>query len=138
MDEFGTVYMSTVGCGIIYGRLASNSSQPSTKPAVTTTKQAVTTTKAPATTTSAVKTTTAAPADDKTVYGDATLDGKVTLADALAILQFVANEDKYPLSAQAQKNADCYNPGDGITANDSVAVQQLDTKLIDKLPLIKK
>lgn len=131
MDEFGTVYMSTVGCGIIYGRLASNSSQPSTKPAVTTTK-------APATTTSAVKTTTAAPADDKTVYGDATLDGKVTLADALAILQFVANEDKYPLSAQAQKNADCYNPGDGITANDSVAVQQLDTKLIDKLPLIKK
>ena len=28
MDEFGTVYMSTVGCGIIYGRLASNSTQP--------------------------------------------------------------------------------------------------------------
>ena len=68
------------------------------------------------------------------VYGDANLDGKVTLSDALAILQFVANENKYPLSEQAKKNADCFNPGDGITGMDSVAVQMYDVKEISSLP----
>ena len=71
-------------------------------------------------------------------YGDANLDGNITLADALAILQFIANEDKYPLNAQAQKNADCFNPGDGITAMDSVAVQMYDTKKITSLPYTEK
>lgn len=73
-----------------------------------------------------------------TLAGDANVDKKVTLADSLAILQYVANEDKYPLTEEGKLNADCYNPGDGITANDSVAVQRYDTKLIDKLPLIEK
>lgn len=124
--------------------------KPATTPEVKTTTTTTVTTEAVVTTTEAeptkpeVTTTEAEKATDEAndnkgvLYGDATLDGKVTLADALAILQFVANEDKYPLNAQAQKNADCFNPGDGITANDSVAVQQLDTKLIDKLPLIVK
>ncbi len=58
------------------------------------------------------------------------------MGDALAILQFIANETKYPLSEQAQRNADCYTPGDGITGNDSVAVQMLDTNKISKLPYI--
>ena len=74
----------------------------------------------------------------KIAYGDVNLDGKVTLADSLAILQFIANEDKYPLSAQAQKNADCYNPGDGITGNDAVAVMRYDTKVVSELPIIEK
>ena len=72
------------------------------------------------------------------MYGDANCDNKVTLSDALAILQYVVNETKYPLTEQGLLNADCYNPGDGITANDSLAVQRLDTKDIDKLPLIVK
>ena len=71
-------------------------------------------------------------------YGDVNLDGKVTLADSLAILQFIANEDKYPLSAEAQKNADCYNPGDGITGNDAVAVMRYDTKVVSELPIFEK
>ncbi len=106
---------------------------------------AVTTTTAPApvqTTTSTAAevkttTTTAAPApsiDPKAVYGDVNLDGKITLADALAVLQYVANADKYPLKGQALINADCFNTGDGITAMDSVSIQKYDTKLITKLP----
>ena len=71
-------------------------------------------------------------------YGDVNLDGKVTLADSLAILQFIANEDKYPLSAEAQKNADCYNPGDGITGNDAVAVMRYDTNVVVELPIFEK
>ena len=74
----------------------------------------------------------------KIAYGDVNLDGKVTLADSLAILQFIANEDKYPLSAEAQKNADCYNPGDGITGNDAVAVMRYDTKVVSELPIFEK
>lgn len=85
-----------------------------------------------------VSTTTSAPAAEKIAYGDANEDGVVTLADCLAILQFVANEDKYPLSDQGKKNADCFNPGDGITANDAVAVVRFDTKVVDKLPVIEK
>lgn len=75
--------------------------------------------------------------NDNTVYGDANLDSKVTLADALAILQFVANENKYPLGEQAKKNADCFNPGDGITGMDAVAVQLYDVNEITKLPYNK-
>ncbi len=73
-----------------------------------------------------------------TKYGDANLDGRVTLGDSLAVLQYVVNADKYPLSEQALANADCYNPGDGITGMDSVAIQQVDTGSLseDDLPVI--
>ena len=71
------------------------------------------------------------------MYGDANCDGKVTLSDALAILQFIANEDKYPLTAEGQANADCVDAGKGITAQDAVAVQMVDTEAIaqSKLPI---
>ena len=68
------------------------------------------------------------------VIGDANLDGRVTVADAVAILQFIANKDKYNLNSQARKNADCFNVGDGITGKDALAIQRLDAKVIAKLP----
>jgi hypothetical protein len=71
-------------------------------------------------------TATTAPAQT-VVLGDANCDGKVTLGDSLAILQFVANETKYPLSDQGLLNADC-DGVKGITANDSVWVQEYDVK----------
>ncbi len=79
-------------------------------------------------------TATTASTEEDIVWGDVNGDGKVTLADALAILQFVANEDKYPLDERAQKAADVYNHGDGITANDSLSIQRYDVKAITKLP----
>ncbi len=69
------------------------------------------------------------------LYGDANRDGKVTIADAAAIFQTLANSDKYLLTEQGHKNADCYNPGSGITAADAIAIQKLDAKLIDVLPV---
>lgn len=69
-----------------------------------------------------------------TLYGDATCDGSVNLADALLILQNIANSTKYPLTSQGALNADCHNPGDGITALDALAIQRLDSGTISELP----
>ncbi|MBO7395040.1 MAG: DUF4832 domain-containing protein [Ruminococcus sp.] len=68
------------------------------------------------------------------LIGDANCDKKVTVSDAVAILQFIANKDKYTLSDIGRQNADCYNVGDGITANDALAIQKLDAKVISSLP----
>lgn len=83
--------------------------------------------------TSTTTTTTSAPAG-VVMYGDANTDKKVTVADAVAILQSLGNKDKYPLSAEGAANADCYDPGDGITASDALAIQKLDANVISKLP----
>lgn len=66
--------------------------------------------------------------------GDANCDGKVTLADALAILQYVANADKYPLTEEGIANADVFLRGDGITGMDAVSIQKYDTGMITELP----
>lgn len=70
------------------------------------------------------------------LYGDANCDEKVTVADAVAILQFLGNRDKYELSDQGKINADVYDVGDGITARDALSIQRLDAGLISSLPEI--
>lgn len=107
MDEFGTVYMSTVGAGIVCGKLSDGTEPKPTEPTE--------------------------PADD-ILYGDANCDGKVTIADSTAILQSLGNPDKYGLSAQGTANADV-DGAKGITAADAIAIQKLDAKLISSLPL---
>lgn len=69
------------------------------------------------------------------LIGDANCDGEVNIADATAIIQAIGNKDKYRLSEQGEKNADCYNVGDGITGMDALAIQKLEAKQIEKLPL---
>ncbi len=83
-------------------------------------------------------TTTTTTAPTVSLIGDANVDGKVSVADAVAILQAVANKDKYSLKPQGAINADCYDPGDGVTANDALAIQKLDAGSIDKLPEYSK
>ena len=63
----------------------------------------------------------------KVRWGDANLDEKVTVADAVAILQSIANKDKYGLKPQGAKNADVYANGDGVTAKDAFVLQLLDS-----------
>jgi enterochelin esterase-like enzyme len=96
----------------------------------TTTAPAVTTTK----TTAIPAVTTTAPSSD-VIYGDANLDGKVTVADAVAILQYLGNKDKYKLDSQALSNADVFLRGDGVTAKDALAIQQLDAGIVKSLPV---
>ncbi len=59
-------------------------------------------------------------------WGDANLDEKVTVADAVAILQSIANKDKYALKPEGALNADVYMNGDGVTAMDAYAIQLVD------------
>ena len=92
-------------------------------------------TTAPQTTASVVTTTTTtAPTPSNISYGDVNLDKEITIADAVAILQFLGNKDKYALSDEAKANADVYNTGDGITANDALTIQKYDAKIVTKLP----
>ena len=119
MDEFGTVFMSTVGAGIVCGKLSDGTEPPTSKPP--------TSTENPTT-----KPTT--PPDEDVVYGDANNDGTVSIADAAAILQAIGNADKYALTEIGIKNADCYEPGSGLTAADALAIQKLDAGIIKELP----
>lgn len=59
-------------------------------------------------------------------YGDANADGKLSLADSVAILQFIAHKDKYSMPRSAQEAADCYNPGDGVTPMDALTIKRVD------------
>ena len=74
------------------------------------------------------------PVESNIVWGDANLSGVVEIADAVAIMAYVTNAEKNPLSAEAQKNADVYQNGDGIAVTDAVSVQKYLTKLISVLP----
>ncbi|MBQ1463361.1 MAG: glycoside hydrolase family 9 protein, partial [Ruminococcus sp.] len=86
-----------------------------------TTDTATTTTK-----TTDVPETTSSSGETARVWGDANLDNNVTIADAVAILQSIANKDKYSLKPDGAANADVYNNGDGITGNDALTIQQVD------------
>ena len=66
-------------------------------------------------------------------WGDANNDGRMSISDSVAILQNLANAEKYPLSPQGKYNADC-DGSDGITGLDAAAIQKLDAGIIDKLP----
>lgn len=68
------------------------------------------------------------------MYGDANEDGKITVSDAVAILQYIANNAKYPLTEQGAVNADC-DGENGITGSDAIAVQKRDAGIVDSLPL---
>ncbi len=69
-----------------------------------------------------------------TIAGDANCDDVVSIADAAAIFQNLANPDKYTLSAQGTKNADV-DGNEGLTASDALAIQKYDAKLITALPI---
>lgn len=77
--------------------------------------------------------------DNKNDYlaGDANCDGKVEIADATLILQFLTNKDEYNLTEQGMKNADVIGDNDGVTAQDALTIQQVDAGIyqVSDLPL---
>lgn len=73
--------------------------------------------------------------EDKTLYGDANCDGNVDISDAVLIKCFLINSKKYSLSAQGKKNADVQGNGNGINAQDAVAIQKYILKQIKALPI---
>ena len=74
---------------------------------------------------------------ESTVSGDANGDYQVSVSDVVAILQYSANKQKYPIEEQYLANADCYDPGSGVNADDAFAAQQYDAKVISSLPMYR-
>ncbi|MDE7137897.1 MAG: hypothetical protein K2O29_05500 [Ruminococcus sp.] len=70
-------------------------------------------------------------------YGDADESGVVNINDAVLIMQYIANPDKYSLSEQGKINADVVDNGNGITNSDALAIQYIEAKTIttDDLPM---
>ena len=62
--------------------------------------------------------------------------------DVVLIMQALANKDVYGIGGSDENaltdkglaNADCYNPGDGLTVKDAQSVQKLLLDLINELP----
>ena len=82
-----------------------------------------------------VQTTENTPTDSDTVlYGDANLDGKVSISDAVRILQYLANGDKYGLDKKALTNADV-DGAEGVTGKDAIEIQKYDAHVISKFPI---
>ncbi|MDE6672739.1 MAG: endo-1,4-beta-xylanase [Ruminococcus sp.] len=79
------------------------------------------------------------PAEEKgdIKYGDTNEDGEVTLADAVLIMQSLANPDIYTLTEKGRLNADVVGNGDGISSNDALAIQMTGISLLklEDLPL---
>lgn len=98
--------------------------------------QETTTTTAATTTTTETVTTASTSSDSEYVPGDANCDGSVTVADAVAILQFIGNRDKYELSPEGKRNADVDGVG-GVTASDALFIQMVDAGL-KTLPAVQR
>ena len=140
LNEFYESYAGTEGSNLDGGTIVKDG-----KPVNTTPSGEITTQK-PVETTTETKTVPSAPSTTEstsngdievTLLGDANCDGRLTIADATAIIQHLGNHDEYALSEQGEKNADCYNPGDGITGKDANAIQMIEAKIITELPVIE-
>lgn len=71
---------------------------------------------------------------EKIAYGDSNCDGSVNLADAVIIMQYLANPVKYGIADQGLINADVNRTGDGVTSGDAFTIQQYVLGIIDSLP----
>lgn len=137
MDEFGKVYMSTVGCGIVYGQLTDKPSPETTTAPTTVTTSAVTTSVVTTTTTSGKDEPTTVPPTTlpyDVVWGDADDDGDVTINDAVLIMSYVTNRISYPIPEDILVRIDVYAHGDGISNMDALSVQKHCANIIDTLP----
>ncbi|WP_295085252.1 cellulase family glycosylhydrolase [Ruminococcus sp.] len=114
--------------------LSSQTSTTTTTITTSTTSSAVTTT---------INTTTTVDTDI-IMYGDSNCDGQIDLADAVLIMQSLANPSRYGINGTDEKhitelglkNADCYMTGDGVTNNDAATIQKLCLNILEKLPVV--
>ena len=131
MNTFGTVYMSTVGCGIVVGKVnGSEDPKPVTTDTTQTTKATTTTSTTTVSTAASGKNTGTVPAG-ATLYGDTNLDGRVDITDAVLLNKAAAGA--VSLAAQAAKNADCNANGE-VGSDDAVSLLKFLVQIIKNLP----
>jgi hypothetical protein len=133
------------GSGSSSNSTTTKATTTTTKTTTTTTKTTTTTTKATTTTTTRQETTTTTTqpkADVKaTKVGDSNCDGTVSIADAVLIMQALANPSAYGINGSNPKhiteqgwaNADCQT-SEGVTNKDALAIQMFTLGLVSSLP----
>ncbi len=142
-DSEGTVYPvgspymikgAIAGAGIILEAVWEEGTPPETT--TTTTQQSTTTTTTTTSTEEPIGTTTTHTICPEITYGDANVDGKVNISDAVLIMQSIANPDEFKIKESGKINADVTGHGDGITNNDAFVIQLVEIKTItvDDLP----
>lgn len=92
----------------------------------------------PTETTTTTTTTTLDPSVTTILYGDANDNGDVEVADAVFILQGIADpsNDEFALTDNGKKQSNCNDPeGSGIDAQDALAIQQFMAEMIPSLPV---
>lgn len=105
MNEFGTVYMSTVGCGIVYGKLSETPGPKPTDP----------------TDTSDTNPSSSFDPDDL-IYGDVNNDDLVNSTDIVVLNKYLISNVTYPLQNEAAyAKADTVYDGE-INSKDSMAI----------------
>ncbi|MDY4412832.1 MAG: dockerin type I repeat-containing protein, partial [Ruminococcus sp.] len=67
------------------------------------------------------------------IAGDSNIDGKIDVADVVAIASYVADSENNILDYMGIINADVQGDGDGLTAGDALAIQQYLAGIIGKL-----
>ena len=140
----GTMDLTTIGAG---SALTGETAQTETTTTTTTTTSETTTTTTTvssdttsvttetATSTSTESTTTSTTTTTLPVAGaagDANCDGEVNMADAVMIMQSIANPDKYRLTAEGEANADVDGSA-GVTNMDALRIQQFKLGIITSL-----
>lgn len=70
-----------------------------------------------------------------TLWGDADANGEIDITDVVIVAAFSGNSSKNQMKSQGIINADVHNNGDGITANDALAIQQYLANIIESLPV---
>lgn len=121
------------------------STTTSTETATTTTATSTTsTTTTSVTTTSTTTSVTSTTEKSDVYYGDSNCDGAVDMADAVLIMQSLANPNKYGvngsspscLTAAGKLNADVDQNSPGVTTGDALLIQKYLLGLVEKLPLL--
>ncbi len=119
---------------------------PDTETTTTTTSTTTTSSETTTTTSSTSEPTESTTTTDTdiavTLAGDANCDGVVSVADAVLIMQSIANPSKFSINgndplhitAQGNANGDVNGNGNGITNLDALAIQKYRLGLLDKLP----
>ncbi len=135
LNEFYTSYAGTEGSNLDGGTIVKNGNPVTTDSGTTTTTTTTTTS------TTSTTTTTAPDIPEVTLYGDANCDKEVNMADAVLIMQYLANPDTYGknkpdgITSQGLANADVYAPGSGVTNSDAVTIQEYKLGITEKLPV---
>lgn len=73
------------------------------------------------------------PTNKPAISGDANGDGKLDIADVVAVASYVGDPESNLLDSQSIINCDVHNTGDGLTSGDILMIQQYISDIIKEL-----